>query len=354
MTDSSDDEPKVVELPDEDEECEGIMEVTGASGEQSDEAKMREFAEITATDEIMAQSILQDVGWDLKRALDVFYGSDAFKDARAEAVMGTSSSAGSSGAVVMTAEELKGFELSIMSWNIDGLDGRSLATRMKAVAQIVKHVNPDILFLQEVVDRDLDAIDRLQSLYKIYYSNKGCQYYTAILVSKMIEVEKHDVVHYQNSGMYRTLQIIEGSIGGMKLFLLNTHLESMRDHRAQRCAQFSFCMDRCQEILARNPGCLLFFGGDLNLRDEEVSRIPDGVSDAWVSAGGETKTKWTWDTCKNDNKQGFHGAKMRFDRLYWHGPFNNVQFSLEGRQRIRSCLCFPSDHWAISATFSVV
>ena len=25
-----------------------------------------------------------------------------------------------------------------MSWNIDGLDGRSLATRMKAVAQIVK------------------------------------------------------------------------------------------------------------------------------------------------------------------------------------------------------------------------
>uniref|UniRef100_A8XU68 5'-tyrosyl-DNA phosphodiesterase n=1 Tax=Caenorhabditis briggsae TaxID=6238 RepID=TYDP2_CAEBR len=350
MSSSDNDEPKVVEISDDEMECEGVVEV---NNEQSDEAKMREFAEITATDEIMAQSILQDVGWDLKRALDVFFGSDAFKETRNEAVMGPSSSAVGN-QPVMTAEDLKGFELSLMSWNIDGLDGRSLATRMKAVATIVKKVNPDILFLQEVVDRDLEPIDKLQSLYKIYYSNKGCQYYTAILVSKMFEVEKHDVVHFQNSGMYRTLQIVEGSIGGMKVFLVNTHLESMRDHRAQRMAQFSFCMDRCAEIIANNPGCFLFFGGDLNLRDEEISSIPDGVLDAWVSAGCDTKTKWTWDTYKNDNKQGFNGAKMRFDRIYWHGPFNQVHFSLEGRQRIRSCLCFPSDHWAINATFSAV
>nr|4FVA_A Chain A, 5'-tyrosyl-DNA phosphodiesterase [Caenorhabditis elegans]4FVA_B Chain B, 5'-tyrosyl-DNA phosphodiesterase [Caenorhabditis elegans]4FVA_C Chain C, 5'-tyrosyl-DNA phosphodiesterase [Caenorhabditis elegans]4FVA_D Chain D, 5'-tyrosyl-DNA phosphodiesterase [Caenorhabditis elegans] len=254
-------------------------------------------------------------------------------------------------AAVMTAEDLKGFEVSVMSWNIDGLDGRSLLTRMKAVAHIVKNVNPDILFLQEVVDRDLAPIDKLQSLYKIYYSNKGCQYYTAILVSKMFDVEKHDVIHFQNSGMYRTLQILEGSIGGLKVFLLNTHLESTREHRPQRCAQFGFCMDKVREIIAQNPGALVFFGGDLNLRDEEVSRVPDGVKDAWEAAGSDNKTKFTWDTFKNDNKQGFHGAKMRFDRLYWSGPLDKVKFTLEGRQRIRSCLCFPSDHWAINATF---
>ncbi|EGT32361.1 hypothetical protein CAEBREN_20695 [Caenorhabditis brenneri] len=316
---------------------------------------MAEFAKITATDEIQAQEILQDVEWDLKRALDVFYGSEAFKEARAEAVMSVpSSSANPRKAEVYTAEELKGFEISVMSWNIDGLDGRSLATRFKAVAYIVKNVNPDILFLQEVVDRDLEPIDKLSSLYKIYYSNKGCQYYTAILVSKMFEVEKHDVIHFQNSGMYRTLQILEGTVGGIKVFLLNTHLESMREHRPQRCAQFSFCMDKCEELIKANPGCMLFFGGDLNLRDEEVSRIPDGILDAWVSGGSDTKTKFTWDTYKNDNKQGFHGAKMRFDRIYWHGPLNKVEFSLQGRQRIRSCLCFPSDHWAINATFSAI
>ncbi|EFP02767.1 hypothetical protein CRE_28560 [Caenorhabditis remanei] len=335
-----------------DEECEGLEPVE-VEKVQTDEDKMKEFATITATDEIMAQTILQDVGWDLKRALDVFFGSDAFKEARAEVVMGPTSSE-PSGTLKMTAEDLKGLEINVMSWNIDGLDGRSLATRMKAVAQIVKSVNPDILFLQEVVDRDLGPIDKLQSLYKIYYSNRGCQYYTAILVSKMFEVEKHDVIHFQNSGMYRTLQIVEGSIGGIKVFLLNTHLESTREHRGQRCAQFSFCMDKCEEILAQNPGCFLFFGGDLNLRDEEVSRIPNGILDAWVSAGSDTKTKFTWDTYRNDNKQGFYNAKMRFDRLYWHGPLNKVQFSLEGRQRIRSCLCFPSDHWAISATFSAI
>uniref|UniRef100_A0A8R1IRF1 Endo/exonuclease/phosphatase domain-containing protein n=1 Tax=Caenorhabditis japonica TaxID=281687 RepID=A0A8R1IRF1_CAEJA len=215
-------------------------------------------------------------------------------------------------------------------------------------------VNPDILFLQEVVDREIEPIDKLQSLYNIYYSNKGCQYYTAILVSKMFDVEKHDVIHFQNSGMYRTLQILQGSIGGLKVFLLNTHLESMKEHRSQRCAQFSFCMDKCREIIQQNPGCLLFFGGDLNLRDDEVSRIPEGVKDAWESAGGDLKTKFTWDTRHNDNKQGYFNARLRFDRIYWHAPLNKVQFSLEGRQRIRSCLCFPSDHWAINATFSAV
>uniref|UniRef100_A0A8R1IAF9 UBA-like domain-containing protein n=1 Tax=Caenorhabditis japonica TaxID=281687 RepID=A0A8R1IAF9_CAEJA len=118
-------------------QCVDVIETarTEKSEEMSAEETMKQFAEITATDEILAQTILQDVGWDLKRALDVFYGSDAFKQARAEVVMGPSSSSGSS---AVNMNDLKGFEINVMSWNIDGLDGRSLLTRMKAVAKIVK------------------------------------------------------------------------------------------------------------------------------------------------------------------------------------------------------------------------
>ncbi|CAI5438309.1 unnamed protein product [Caenorhabditis angaria] len=301
--------------------------------------------------DISSSKTTDDISENLKRALDDFYGSEEFKDIRTQAVMGAPSSS-SAVSAPMTAEDLKGFEISVMSWNVDGLDGRSLLTRMRAVGKIVKMVNPDVLFLQEVVDRDIEPIDKLQSLYKIYYSNKGCQYYTAILVSKMFDVEKHDVIHYQNSGMYRTLQVLEGSIGGLKVFLLNTHLELMKEHATQRRAQFAFCMDKVREIISKNPGCCLFFCGDLNIRDDVISSIPNGVKDAWIAAGMEKTTQWTWDTSKNDNKQAKYGAKCRFDRLYWHAPLNKVKFNLEGRQRIRSCLCFPSDHWAINAVFS--
>lgn len=37
-----------------------------------------------------------------------------------------------------------------------------------------------------------------------------------------------------------------------------------------RREQFRECMIKINEIIANNPGCLLYFGGDLNIRDKEV------------------------------------------------------------------------------------
>ncbi|RCN29042.1 endonuclease/exonuclease/phosphatase family protein [Ancylostoma caninum] len=187
--------------------------------------------------------------------------------------------------------DLTGLEVSLVSWNVDGLDGNSLATRMKAVYKVVSNLNPDFVFLQEVVGRELPTIERLSKLYDIYYSNKDYLYFTAILVSKIFEVDSHYVIHYQNSGMGRTLQIIE------------------------------------------------------------ISNVPRGLADAWLAAGADKQTQFTWDTRKNDNKQAF-GARTRFDRIFWYGPLSRVKFSLAGQQRIRSCLCFPSDHWAVHCEFS--
>ncbi|KIH61955.1 hypothetical protein ANCDUO_07765 [Ancylostoma duodenale] len=181
--------------------------------------------------------------------------------------------------------DVNGLEVSLVSWNVDGLDGNSLATRMKAVYKVVSNnifsLNPDFVFLQEVVGRELPTIERLSKLYDIYYSNKDYLYFTAILVSKSFEVDSHYVIHYQNSGMGRTLQIIEvthcflidGRIGEQQVFLLNTHLESMKEHSRARKEQFQLCMDKIREIITANPNCLLFFGGDLNIRDDEVPSV---------------------------------------------------------------------------------
>lgn len=90
-------------------------------------------------------------------------------------------------------------------------------------------------------------------------------------------------------------------------------------------AQFKQCMAYIDETIKKYPGCLLFFGGDLNIRDQEVSvflylltlhsqvcNIPGGVADAWLSAGADNKTRYTWDTSKNDNKASRFSSRCRF------------------------------------------
>ncbi|VDL82266.1 unnamed protein product [Nippostrongylus brasiliensis] len=284
-------------------------------------------------------------------ALNIFFGNEEDDEVQVLDEPDTQSSVTSKTSAASGPVDITGLEVSLVSWNIDGLDGNSLDTRMKAVYKIVSGLNPDFVFLQEVVSRGLPAIDRLSKLYNIYYSNKDYLYYTAILVSKMFDVERHEVIHFVNSGMGRTLQILEGRIGVQRVFLLNTHLESMREHSKARKEQFKQCMDKIQELITRHPNCLLFFGGDLNIRDDELSTIPRGLADAWLAAGAKKDCEFTWDTRKNDNKQSF-GARNRFDRIFWYGPLSRVKFSLAGQQRIRSCLCFPSDHWAVHCEFS--
>ncbi|KJH51099.1 endonuclease/exonuclease/phosphatase family protein [Dictyocaulus viviparus] len=201
--------------------------------------------------------------------------------------------------------DVNGLEISLLSWNIDGLDGNSLSTRMKAVYKVINNINPDFVFLQEVVGKELSTIDRFSKLYNIFYSNKDYHYFTAILASKMFEVESHNVIHYVNSGMGRTLQMVVGRIGEQEVFLLNTHLESTKEHSKARKEQFQVCMEKIQEIISIHPSCLLFFGGDLNIRDDEVTNVVRGLADAWLAAGSNKQTEFTWDTTKNDNKHAF-------------------------------------------------
>lgn len=319
---------------------------------------LTDFMSITTAEEDAALSILESSNWDVNRALDFFFGNDheeeendEEEDEREEEEVQAVEESDTRSSRESGPVDLSGLEVSLVSWNIDGLDGNSLSTRTKAVYKILSNLNPDFVFLQEVVSRELPTIDRLSKFYNIFYSNKDYLYYTAILVSKMFDVERHEVIHYRNSGMGRTLQILEGKIGEQRVFLLNTHLESMREHSKARREQFKICMEKIQEIITRYPNCLLFFGGDLNIRDDEVANVPRGVADAWLAAGAKGDTEFTWDTRKNDNKHSF-GARNRFDRIFWYGPLRRVKFALAGQQRIRSCLCFPSDHWAVHCEFS--
>ncbi|GMT28104.1 hypothetical protein PFISCL1PPCAC_19401, partial [Pristionchus fissidentatus] len=322
------------------------------------ESAMRQFAEITGTDEILAQTVLQDVNWSLDRALEVFYGGNVRNDEDGYIEVVTPPPAitqSQSGPAEDEASgDIRGFEISLLSWNIDGLDGSSLATRMKAVYKIVSRISADFVFLQEVVERDIESLLKLKKFYNVHFSNRESLYFTAILVSNAFSVRNHEVVHFPNSGMDRTLQILEGSLGPFQVFLLNTHLESMAEHSNKRREQLELCFNRIASISNEHPDALIFFGGDLNLRDKEIESVPRGFADAWLASGAPKNEEYTWDTRTNTNKQTFHGARCRFDRLFYKAhPLNKVTFTLEGKQLIRTCLCYPSDHWAIHSVFSI-
>ena len=71
-------------------------------------------------------------------------------------------------------------EFKLLTWNVDGLDQRNLVERTKAVCQIISRHQPDVVFLQEVVQDSLPIFESSCSGYSnlpfhlvIIYINHG-------------------------------------------------------------------------------------------------------------------------------------------------------------------------------------
>ncbi|KAL5270003.1 hypothetical protein ACHWQZ_G003474 [Mnemiopsis leidyi] len=104
------------------------------------------------------------------------------------------------------------------------------------------------------------------------------------------------------------------------------------------------------------PG-ISIFGGDMNVRDFEISRIKNipNFEDVWESVGREPSTRYTWDTAANSNTGAPYKSKLRFDRIYLRKSTECKPTNLElvGKTKLCSCDMYPSDHWGLLARFSV-
>lgn len=343
--------------------------MTEVSDEDCEKA-LKSFAEITGTDEACAHFFLQDVDWQLQPALDRFFSSadEVQHSNRGEPKRKSNQELGSDDDDVDDEDKGRAAKkakvegesrepqdnvdsVTVLSWNVDGLDRSNLKSRFTAVCYIISTVSADVVFLQELAPElvgDLRA--NLGGEYSILLTTPSQPYFTGVLLKPNVELIKHSCVPFENSGMGRSMELVEASVGNVKLRLLNTHLESMKEHSDIRKAQLKDCFDQLREW--DDGEAVIIFGGDLNIRDDEVKDVPIGFADAWVAAGSKPKYRFTWDTRLNDNKSA-GGARCRFDRIFFktNGKFSSVDFSLEGQNRIRSALCYPSDHWAIVAKF---
>ena len=123
----------------------------------------------------------------------------------------------------------------------------------------------------------------------------------------------------------------------------------MREYAGVRKDQFKQCMKKIEEKMG--PNNLVIFGGDLNIRDSEIGPINPAIKDAWIAAGSKKDKQYTWDNKLNSNKGLPPNVRCRFDRIYFNGPYKNLDFSLHGTQMIKGIHCYPSDHFGVAVTF---
>lgn len=257
--------------------------------------------------------------------------------------------------------------LRLLSWNIDGLDGRDIKARTLRVCELICSKRPHVVYLQEVVSQTLSLLRReLGSHYSVHVSSKpSFQYFAAILITKrcpgVVVVEELGVLDFPCSSMGRHLLQLPIMAWGVPALLLTSHLESLRDNCAERKDQFRISLELMEDRRMVQKDRICIFGGDMNLRDQEVTDVglPEPVVDVWEYCGSEEEHHYTWDISANDNLVWRYSNKpqLRFDRLYFSpqsSPFvQPAIFQLIGKERISSCGRFPSDHWGMWAEFQI-
>ena len=301
----------------------------------------------------------------------------------------------------------------VMSWNIDGLDEvgglEALTLRTLDVALAIAKARPVAVLLQECVHHSLKLLDDhsvLGASYDILVPrNPPMPYYVAILLDKKRTkvLAGPDTVDFSSTQMGRQLLSVIAVVDGQleQPFVFATaHLESTKDHGEERKRQLKRSLESMRSsvqtasALGKSPctPCCIF-GGDLNLRDEEFTKVQlemgddsEGIVDVWSWCGSNEAERYTWDTTENTNLDCVYKYRSRFDRLFFLTPgisdepgtkakskakangkgkakamvhlelekkpgWRPTSFSLIGKHKVHGLNRFPSDHWGMLTEF---
>ena len=195
------------------------------------------------------------------------------------------------------------------------------------------------------------------------FGNHTFPYFNALLIrTSTVQTKATSLqsVSFETSKMGRHYLIHPIKFADAKIVLMTSHLESLAPNGAERKKQFSEILDYMKR---QSENFNVIFGGDTNLRDTEVSAVggvPSGVLDAWASCGSVLTTKYTWNMAENDNNGNAYQKppKFRFDRIFIR-PAKEAKtikpntFALVGKERLRGCNRFASDHWGIWLELSI-
>jgi endonuclease/exonuclease/phosphatase family metal-dependent hydrolase len=240
--------------------------------------------------------------------------------------------------------------MQLVTWNLNGLEDRHIDERTeaamfqmllgvpleKAMVENFKPNTPDIILLQEVVERSYHAhiLPHLQAAgFTVFPQQPSERSYFEVMATRL-PVKNYSQEKFEYSDQGRELSILELD---NKLTIMTAHMESMKPGSSMRIAQAELILDKMNS--SSTPS---IFAGDTNLRQSEwKSLTPLKVVDAWESTGSHKKHKTTWQREK---------YKARYDRI-WSRRLNVTEFTTFGHNKIPSIKEPSSDHRAIRLSF---
>lgn len=239
--------------------------------------------------------------------------------------------------------------MQLVSWNLNGLEDKHIDERTeaamfqillgapieKAMAENFKPNTPDIIVLQEVVERTFHAHIKphLKAAgFHIYPDAPTERSYFEVIACRH-PFTKSTYQNFSWSDQGRGLSTVQLEDG---LTIMTAHLESQKPGASKR-------IDQTKEILALMPQyspCI--FAGDTNLRKEEWLRLEHGnVIDAWEAIGSPKNYQTTWK----------HEAyKARYDRVWTQG-LKVESFETFGANKVLAINESSSDHKAMRVLF---
>ncbi|XP_034455089.1 tyrosyl-DNA phosphodiesterase 2 isoform X1 [Hippoglossus hippoglossus] len=344
--------------------------------EESRSRLCEEFAAITGTDSAAAQSYLSINGWEMEKALNSFFEADMERIFEEEDFPERDSCPGTKRKKVegkpaepcidltkdspassrKPSEEDDG-KLSVISWNVDGLDTDNLGERARGLCSFLVLYTPDVVLLQELIPPYVQYLKKRAVSYLIIEGGEE-GYFTGMMLKKSrVKLVESETVTYPTTQMMRNLLVAQVDFKGQKLCLMTSHFESCKAHSAERMKQLRVLMQRMREA---PDDVTVLFGGDTNLRDTEVAKVglPSSVCDVWERLGKQEHCRYTWDTKANNNKTVPYISRCRFDRVYFRPATKDGvprlapdHMALVGLEKL-DCGRFISDHWGIYCSFS--
>ncbi|CAJ1083485.1 tyrosyl-DNA phosphodiesterase 2 [Xyrichtys novacula] len=248
-------------------------------------------------------------------------------------------------------------KLSLITWNVDGLDTDNLGERARGLCSFLVLYTPDVVFLQELIPPYVQYLKKRAVSYLLIEGGEE-GYFTGIMLKRSrVKFTESEIVTYPTTQMMRNLLIAQVTFRGQKLCLMTSHLESCKGHAAERMKQLQMVMQRTREA---PDDVTVLFGGDTNLRDTEVAKVglPPTVCDVWERLGKQEHCRYTWDTKNNSNKTVPYVSRCRFDRVYLRPATKDGvpclapdHMALVGLEKL-DCGRYTSDHWGIYCSFS--
>ena len=240
--------------------------------------------------------------------------------------------------------------MKLVSWNLNGLEDKYLDERTEAamfqillgapieqvVAEGFKPNSPDIILLQEVVERSYHAhiVPHLKAAgFSVFPPEIPERSYFEVVAVRGDNINaSYESFEYSEQGRGLTTLKLDN------LNIMTAHLESMNPGKHMRVEQAKFILEAMQ-----NAGPCIF-AGDTNLRKEEWEKLEKGnAQDAWTITGSAEEHRITWQ---------YEQQKSRFDRAWLH-QLDIQNFETFGKENIATINARPSDHLGLRVEFSL-